>query len=374
MASITVLGAGLVGPAIVADLCEDYTVRAADIDQQRLDAVARHYGVETIREDLQQASAVSELAAESDLVVCAVPGFMGFDTVRAVIEAGTPIVDISFFNRDPFELDALAREHEVVALVDCGVAPGMGNLVLGYHDALMEVTDFDCMVGGLPVRRSWPYQYKAPFSPIDVIEEYLRPARLRVNGETVVREALSEPELVELEPVGTLEAFNTDGLRTLLHTMSVPNMRERTMRYPGHAELMRVFRSSGFFDHQPLTVGDVEVRPIDLTTALLFPLWQAEAGEDEFTIMRVEISGQLAGRTVKHSYELFDRNDPATGLSSMARTTGFTAACAARLVVDGDFSRIGISPPEYLGAEPGCFNKMMTALAQRGVVYRHTES
>ncbi|NND59736.1 MAG: saccharopine dehydrogenase [Gammaproteobacteria bacterium] len=374
MASITVLGAGLVGRAIVADLCQDYSTRVVDIDKDRLDAIARHYAVDTVSEDLADPAIVSELSAESDLVVCAVPGFMGFRTLRAIIEADVNVVDISFFNRDPFELDALANEHQVVAVVDCGVAPGMSNIVLGYHDSQMQVSRFDCMVGGLPLRRTWPYEYKAPFSPIDVIEEYVRPARLRINGETVTRAALTEAELVDLEQVGTLEAFNTDGLRTLLDTMQVPNMRERTLRYPGHCELMRVLRETGFFDTGKIRVGDDEVRPLDLTTALLFPLWQAEPGEDEFTVMAIEVEGVRDQQAELHRYELYDRNDATTGLSSMARTTGFTATAAARLVLDGDYDRVGISPPEYVGAAPGCFDRMLALLAARGVHYRHSVS
>lgn len=370
-ANVTVFGAGLVGRAIVADLCPDFKTRVVDVDVASLDALERHYGVESVQEDLSDSSAVADLATESDLVICAVPGFMGFETLRAIIEAGINVVDISFFDRDPFELDALARDNGVTAVVDCGVAPGMSNLILGYHDAEMTVTRFDCMVGGLPMRRSWPFEYKAPFSPIDVIEEYVRPARLRVAGEEVVREALSEPELIEVDPVGTLEAFNTDGLRTLLRTIDAPDMRERTLRYPGHIELMRVLRESGFFDAEPIEIGDVSVRPLDVTAKLLFPLWQAEPDDEEFTVMLIEVEGEADGRPVLHRYRLFDRDDPATGLSSMARTTGFTATAAARLVLDGSYRRPGISPPEYVGAEPGCCEKMLQQLAERGVIYHH---
>lgn len=370
-ASVTVFGAGLVGRAIAADLCPDFDTRVVDIDASSLDALQRQYGVETVQEDLADDAAIAALASESDLVVCAVPGFMGFETLRAIIESRVSVVDISFFDGDPFELDALARDNDVTAIVDCGVAPGMSNLILGYHDAEMTVQRFDCIVGGLPVRRSWPYEYKAPFSPIDVIEEYVRPARLRVGGEIVVREALSEPELIDIDPIGTLEAFNTDGLRTLLRTINAPDMRERTLRYPGHIELMRVLRESGFFDTDAIEVNGARVRPLDVTAALLFAQWQAEPGEPEFTVMLIEVEGEANGRPVLHRYRLFDRYDHSTGLSSMARTTGFTATAAARLVLDGSYDRTGISPPEYVGAEPGCCEKMLAGLAQRGVVYHH---
>lgn len=369
---ITVLGAGLVGRAIVADLCPDFSTRAVDVDKTRLAALAKQYGVETIQADLSRAETIAKLSGESDLVVCAVPGFMGFETLSAIIESGTDVVDISFFNRDPFELDELARAKNVTAVTDCGVAPGMSNMIIGYHNATMQVDSFDCMVGGLPFERVWPYEYKAPFSPIDVIEEYVRPARLRENGKIVTRPALSEPELVEIEPVGTLEAFNTDGLRTLLDTTDIPNMRERTLRYPGHIELMRVLRESGFFETAPLQVGDVSVSPREVTAALLFPLWKAGPGDEEFTVMTIEITGQWNGQALTHRYLLFDRDDAASGLSSMARTTGFTATAVARLVLNGSYRRGGISPPETVGATPGCLDQTLALLSERGVRYDHT--
>ncbi|MDH3589350.1 MAG: saccharopine dehydrogenase, partial [Gammaproteobacteria bacterium] len=279
---------------------------------------------------------------------------------------------ISFFDRDPFELDRHAKDRGVVAITDCGVAPGMSNLILGYHDAKMQVQRFDCMVGGLPFDRVWPYEYKAPFSPIDVIEEYVRPARLRENGEIVTRPALSEAELIEIQPIGELEAFNTDGLRTLLSTTKIPDMRERTLRYPGHIELMRVFRESGFFDTQPIQAGGVMVSPRDVTAALLFPLWQAGPGEQAFTVMSIEISGMENDRPATYRYHLFDQDDTATGLSSMARTTGFTATAAARLVLDGTYDRTGISPPEFVGAAPGCLDRMLAMLAERNVIYQRS--
>ncbi|MDH3646922.1 MAG: saccharopine dehydrogenase NADP-binding domain-containing protein [Gammaproteobacteria bacterium] len=370
--SVTVFGAGLVGRAIVADLCPEFSTRVADVDETRLTALAQQYAVETQQADLAKSDTIAALSADSDLVVCAVPGFMGFATLKAIIESGTDVVDISFFDRDPFELDGLAKENGVTAITDCGVAPGMSNLIVGYHNATMKVESFDCMVGGLPFDRVWPYEYKAPFSPSDVIEEYVRPARLRENGEVVIRPALSEAELIEIEPVGTLEAFNTDGLRTLLDTTSIPNMRERTLRYPGHIELMRVLRESGFFDTTALQIGGASIRPRDLTAALLFPLWKAGPGEEEFTVMVIEITGLENGETVTHRYHLFDKDDPATGLSSMARTTGFTATAAARLVLDGSFRQAGISPPESVGAVSGCLQKMLAMLSERGVTYQHS--
>jgi saccharopine dehydrogenase-like NADP-dependent oxidoreductase len=179
---------------------------------------------------------------------------------------------------------------------------------------------------------------------------------------------LSEPELVEIAQVGTLEAFNTDGLRSLLVTMSqVPNMAEKTLRYPGHIDLVRALRESGFLDQEPITAGGSQVRPIDVTAALLFQQWRLARGEPEFTAMEITVRGQEGETPREYVYRLLDRTDERTGTSSMARTTGYTCTAAARLVLEGRFTRTGICPPEYVGADETCFEHVLADLAARGV-------
>lgn len=369
MTRIIVLGAGMVGSAMARDLCTHYHVSLADIDASRLHALQSDYPLTTVAADLSNPAVVHEVVRDHDLVIGAVPGFLGFRVLQAVIEAGKNVVDISFFDEDPFELDELARRMGVTAVVDCGVAPGMGNIILGHHTTHMAVTHFDCMVGGLPVKRAWPYQYKAPFSPSDVIEEYTRPARHMVNGCIVVKPALSEPEMVDFEPVGTLEAFNTDGLRTLLRTASVPNMSEKTLRYPGHRELMHVLRETGFFALEPVDVAGQRIRPRDLTARLLFQRWRYAVGEPDFTVARIEISGHENDEPRHYVYHLFDRYDETTDTSSMARVTGYTCTAVARLVLEGHVRQPGICPPEYVGSMPGCYAQIMAYLHARGVEY-----
>ncbi|MFC1569189.1 saccharopine dehydrogenase C-terminal domain-containing protein [bacterium] len=374
-AKIVCLGTGMVGSVMVRDLAQnpDFQVTAVDRDQEALEKLKAEGPVKIVQADLQDMDRLSELIQDCDFVVNAVPGFMGFSTLKQLIEAGKNVVDIAFFPEDAFLLDDLAKSKGVTAVVDCGVAPGMSNLILGYHNQHMEIDFFECLVGGLPMKRSWPYEYKAPFSPIDVLEEYTRPARFVENGEIVTRPALSEPELVDLDPVGTLEAFNSDGLRSLIRTMQIPNMKEKTMRYPGHANLMRILRETGFLNDDLIEIDGHLIRPLDLTTKLLFPIWKLEANEKEFTIMRIVIRGMENGKRKEIIYHLFDQTDPATGFSSMARTTGFACTAAVHLVANGEFTRKGISPPEFVGAEAGCFDKMMAYQEARQVMYRKEE-
>ncbi len=246
MKKVVVLGAGMVGSAIAADLCLEYQVKVVDVNKPKLDSLKAHHLLETEVVDFSKFDDLSQIINDYDLVIGAVPGFMGFETLKKIINTGKNVVDISFFDEDPFELETLAKEKNVTVVVDCGIAPGLSNILLGHQTNLMEVESFTCMVGGLPLKRVWPYEYKAPFSPIDVIEEYTRPARMVVNGKVILEEALSDVEYVNIEPVGSLEAFNTDGLRTLIKTMKIPNMKEKTLRYPRHSEYIKVLKKFRF--------------------------------------------------------------------------------------------------------------------------------
>ncbi len=364
---ITVLGAGLIGSAIVKDLAKDrqHSVTAVDIDEKHLAHLDEDATVSTIMADLQDKSTIGSLVAETDLVICAVPGYMGFTTLKSIIEAGKNVVDISFFPEDPMELDDLAKSRNVTAVVDCGVAPGLSNIIAGYVDAQLDHTErYCCYVGGLPRIRKWPYEYKAVFSPIDVLEEYTRPARFVEYGQEVIRPALTDIELRDFPGVGTLEAFNTDGLRTLRHTLQAPFMIEKTLRYPGHANLMRVFRDSGFFNTGQVKVEGQMIRPIALTSRLLFDQWRSESGEEDFTVMQVIVEGMKDGRYLTYTYNLLDRFDRETETTSMARTTGYTCTLIARQLLKKLFTRKGICPPEWIGSTPGCFENLLHWLSK----------
>ena len=367
---ILVLGAGLVGSAIVRDLAadSDFEVTAVDVSRPALERLRGLARVETVQADVASDGAIRGLVGASDLVVSAVPGFMGFRTLRGVIETGKNVVDISFFAEDPFDLDELAREKGVTAVVDCGVAPGLSNIILGRVDGELDRTDsFACYVGGLPAVRHWPYEYKSVFSPIDVLEEYTRPARYVECGREVVRTALSDAELIDFPGVGTLEAFATDGLRTLRRTMSVPFMKEKTMRYPGHANLMRVFRESGFFGATPVDVDGQKVKPISLTSKLIFDQWRLKEDEEDVTVMRIVIEGEKDSKRLRYTYHLLDRFDRETRTTSMARTTGYTCTIVARQVLSGLFMRKGICPPEYVGAAAGCYGDLLAGYEKRSI-------
>jgi len=371
--NIIVLGGGLVGGPMARDLATDsnFQVTVADRDPETLQALQAWGPITPVSADLSDPTRVTALVRDYDLVIDAVPGFMGYQTLEAIIKAGRDVVDIAFFAEDPFLLDELARKHEVTAVMDCGVFPGMGSALIGRVARKMDTVESVLVyVGGLPEVRQWPWEYKAVFSPIDVIEEYTRPARYVENGHLVVRPALSDPELLDFEDVGTLEAFNTDGLRTLAQTIGAPNMKEKTLRYPGHMEKMAMLRDCGFFGTEEISIGDQMVRPVDLTAKLLFPMWQLGENEGDLTVMQIRIEGTRNGQRLRYVYDLLDRFDHENHVSSMARTTGYTATMTARLIHDGLYTHHGISPPEYLGREFGCVDYLLKGLEARGIFYR----
>lgn len=373
MSNIIVLGAGMVGSAMAIDLSGKHQVTLTDVSQAALNKAKGKCGdLKTLQLDATDKKELQKTIKKFDLVINAVPGYLGFETLKSIIEAELNVIDIAFFPENSLELDALAKEHQVTAIVDCGVAPGMDNVILGYYNEIMELTDFECLVGGLPKVKKWPFSYKAPFSPIDVIEEYTRPARYVENGKEIIREALTDCEYVDFAGVGTLESFNSDGLRSIIYTMPhIPNMKEKTLRYPGHVEYVRVFKESGFFDTKEMEIKGSKISPLDFTSKILFNAWKLEEEEEELTVMRVTVKGKNAhGETEEVVFSLHDEYCRETKTSSMARTTGYTATAAANLFLEGLFTEKGVFPPELVGKHQLCFDYFMKYLEERNIHYR----
>jgi lysine 6-dehydrogenase len=373
---VIVLGAGRVGEAIARDLAANgrFDLKVADVSQTALDRLAAVDGLTTERADLAAPGEIRRLVGGYDLAVGAVPGPMGFATLGRIIEAGVNVVDISFFEEEPWPLNKLAMDRGVTAVMDCGVAPGSSSLIFGRAEASWERVDaFRCYVGGLPVARHWPYEYKAVFSPIDVIAEYTRPARLVKGGKVITKPALTEIEHLDFDEIGTLEAFNTDGLRTLLKTSKVPEMTEKTLRYPGHAERMKMLADIGYFSEKPIEVGGAMVRPIDVAEKLLIPAWQLGEGEMDLTVLRAEVEGVLEGREVRRRYDMLDHYDREARITSMARTTGYTCTAMVNVIAKGLYSEPGLSPPELVGRNEACYDFIFDYLAARGVRFEVTE-
>jgi len=372
---VILLGGGLVGGPIALDLANDkkYNVTVCDKNEITLKKLStRCSDISTIKKNISNPKNVTSLVNQYDMVINAVPGFIGFKTAKAIIKAKKNSICISFYEEDPFQLDKLARKNNVTMIIDCGLYPGMGSaLIMQVSKRLDKIDSILTYVGGLPEIREWPSEYKAVFSPKDVIEEYIRPARFMENGIEKIRPALSDPEYIFFPKIGTLEAFNTDGLRTMLKTINAPNIKEKTLRYPGHIEKMLILRELGFFNKKKtINIDDIKISPLEYTSKILFSKWQLKEGEADITIFKSIIKGFKDGKKSKYSIELFDKYCPKTNITSMARTTGYTASIALRMIADGLYSYKGISPPEYMGKKPDCMKYLLDELKKRGVNWK----
>ena len=371
----------MVGAVMATDIASDFQTTIADVNPANLEkararAEAQGRRLTTVQADLASTAEIRRLAGDADIVLGALASHLGFAALKTVIECGRNYCDISFMGEDAPELDAFARKHDVTAIVDMGVAPGMSNLLAADLVQRLDTCDeLHICVGGLPRDRRWPFQYKAGFSPADVIEEYTRPSRLVENGKVVIKPALTDPELIDFDGIGTLEAVNTDGLRSLVNTIrTVPLMREKTLRYPGHYELMRVFRETGLFSKSPITLkSGQQVVPLEVTSALLFPTWTYQPGEEDLTVMRIEAFGTRGSHATRVAWNLLDYFHQPTRATSMSRTTAFPCTIAARLLAEGRVPIKGVLPPELLAPVPGIVSEIMKALAERGVNYSLTQ-
>lgn len=363
---VTVLGAGLIGRAMVFDLAREHDVTVADLDAENLAAASR-WPCRAVQADVLAPGVLEELAGPADIVLSAMPGAIGFRVLERLIDLGKNVADISFTEEDPRRLSERAAARGATVIVDCGVCPGLSNIAAAdaARRRFARLERYVCYVGGLPRDPQPPWFYKNPFAAESVIDEYTRPCRFRIGGEAVVLEPLSGAETVEFAETGPLVGFHTDGIRTLLDSLpQVPTLVEKTLRHPGHYEFLVRLREAGFFAPDALPA----------LTAVCRRAWRFALGEADVTVMRLLFEGRLqTGAAVRLQMDLVDHYDAENGLLSMARTTGFTAAAAARLVLDGSFARPGVHPPEALGFEAGLCRRLLGELGERGIRFTERE-
>ena len=355
MKKIFQVGAGLVGKTMALELSKEYQVHLGDSNLDLLKSIKeQNESIHINKIDVQDKDSLSLWISDADIVLLAVPGFLGYEALQTIIECGKDVVDISFSPENILQLDDLAKEKGVTAIVDAGVAPGIPNFLLGYWNNKIKIHSFDYSVGGLPKNPIPPFNYKAPFSPIDVIEEYTRPARMMIDSKIITKPALTDIKVIEIDRVGKLEAFNTDGLRSLIKTMKhIPNMKEKTLRYPGHAELIKSMINKGLFDNNNF----------ESTINKLFEEWRLEDDEPEFTVLNINIFSEEKNI----HYHLYDENDINSKSSSMARTTGFTATATINMLLNNLWEKKGVYPPEFVGENDKCIEFLISYLSSRNV-------
>lgn len=369
--NIVVLGCGMVGSAIAIDLGanSDFVVTVCDADQAALDsAKQRCEELNVVRCDLSDSEVLAKLCGPANAVVNATPGWLGFEVFRALARSGKKVVDIAFFSEDARVCSEVALKTGTQMVFDCGVAPGLSNMFVAEAAAALDtVAKVAIYVGGLVKQADNIYNYRAVFSPSDVLEEYVRPARVRLEGRTQELPALSQREKFLSDELGELEAFVTDGLRSLLDTIDCDSMIEKTLRFPGHADQAELLRDTGLLSLDEIAVGGSLVRPRDLTARLLFPIWKFRECDRDLTVMRVIVEGEKGGEKISYTYDLVDEYDEVSATSSMARTTGYTAAAVLNAMLRGELKAEGVCVPEELGRNMALVGSIREYLAQRGV-------
>ncbi len=347
---VLLLGAGNVGKAIAYDLSVDYNVMAADVSKENLKDIGRF--TDTMKIDASDREALMESMADYDLVICALPGQFGFKTVEAAIDAGKDVVDVSFMPEDPMELDFKAKENGVSVIVDAGFGPGMSNVFMGRISAEMESIDYSIIrIGGLPLNPQPPLYYKITWSPKDLIEEYTREARMKRKGKIVYLDPLEDINKVKIRG-DEFEEFYSDGLRTLLETIDAETLEETTLRWKGHLRKIKVLRELGFFKDEC----------VDETLDVITPHMKFDSRD--FSIMEVHAEGTIDGKEDEINYFFYDEADDL--FSSMSRTTGFTTATIAKVMLENDIDN-GVIPPEKLGLNEGYYDFIVDRLKDKGI-------
>ncbi len=348
---ILILGAGVVGEAVTYDLTRDYNISVGDVDVENLNKLKDQ--AETFILDIRNEDEVISKMEEHDIVVGALPGDLGFKTIKLAIESGTDIVDVSFMPEDPLQLDEEAEKKGVTVLVDAGFGPGMSNVFAGrVAEEIEDLESLKIWIGSLPQEPRPPLYYKLTWSPKDLIEEYTRPARVIVEGKEKEIDPLGEIEKDIHIKDRILEGFYSDGLRTLLDTIEVENMDEITLRWEGHLDKIKVLRDLDFFDEENLEHTLEVIKD------------KMDYDSPDFSVMEVIGEGIDSEKEKTIKYHFYD--EETEDFSSIARTTGYSTAVITRLMIENKLDE-GVIPPEELGRDEEMFYFMVEELKNRGI-------
>jgi saccharopine dehydrogenase-like NADP-dependent oxidoreductase len=375
---ILVVGCGKVGSEIARDLAgsdEVDSVVVMDASSQNLKLLRKrvHRKIQTVRLSILQKTRLRALLGKVDLVCGALPGRLGFDLMSETVKAGRDTVDISYTSRDPFLLQRRAREVGCRVVPQCGVAPGFTNMCVGDASRRIDqMKSVEILVGGLPEKPEPPLNYRIVFSLDDVVNEYSRPVQVIEEGSRKTVDALSGRGRISFPGVGKLEYFLTDGLGSLPRSFPrTKEMHEFTLRYPGHADMMRTLRVLGFFGRNPVKIGGVEVEPRQLSIELLRGAMSRGSPED-FLALRVDVRGLSRGKKTHLRYQLLDHYNQRPGISAMARTTAYPCTSVVLLMGRGEIKETGIVAPEKIAQDERLFRFVLGRLAEHGVKMQMT--
>jgi len=376
---IIVLGCGNIGSVAAKDLAESLPsaeIVISDVNKIRAKEAVSEIGRDNVSWVQVDASDHGELVStlkKFDLAVGALPGSMGYQACKASIAARVDMVDVSYMPEDVMTLNKDALEADVCVVPDCGMSPGLGSVLVGRAvNRLDQVESVHMLNGGLPEKPVPPLGYVITWSVKDLIDMYSRKVNIVKEGKKIQVEAMSGLEEIAFPNVGRLEAFYTDGLRTLLHTVKdAKDMWEKSLRYPGHVEKIKLLKTLGFFDDKPIEVENAKIPPREVAAILLEEKLK-RPGIPDIVAMLVEVGGLEGGKGVVYVYQMLDRYDKKRKVTAMARTTAYTTSVTAQLLANKATEEKGVIPPEKLGMNEKLYNKFMSMIKKRGITVKES--
>ena len=378
-----VLGAGLQGSACAYDLLQNEEVtevRLADLHASHLPHFLAPYSGKRLIPtpvDVRDTEAIGALMRESNAVMSAIPYYFNLDLAKQALAAGVHFCDLGGNTEIVFEqkkLDEEAREKGITIIPDCGLAPGMVNILAEYGISQLDTVDeVKIFVGGLPQNPEPPLNYQIVYSLEGVLDYYTTLSWIIRDGIRTQMKALSEREPVVFPPpVGELEAFHTaGGLSTMAfrYEGKIPSMEYKTLRYPGHAAIMEAIRDLGLLEEEPIDVEGGRVAPRDVAIAVMGPRLTKPGGRD-LVALRVTVRGNKGGASKEIGWELVDFHDEEHGISAMMRTTGYSLSITGQMQARGEITVKGVHTPDECVPAP----KYIAELARRGVNIRRIGS
>lgn len=385
-----VLGAGLQGTACAFDLLNSRTsstsnntnavehVTIADVRVGVLPAFLTPFlgtPLDFVALDVRDAEAVRAAFAKCDAVMSAIPYYFNFPLAELAVEAGVHFADLggnTAIVRQQQTLSAAAKAKGVSIVPDTGLAPGMVNIIAQHGIAQFDAVErVQLFVGGLPQEPEPPLGYQIAYSIEGMLDYYTTPSLVVRDGRPTEVTALSELEHIRFdEPVGELEAFHTaGGLSTMVYRYAdkIPSMEYKTLRYPGHAQIVESLRGLGLLGLDPVDVKGQQVVPRDVFVKVAGGVLRK--GKPDLVALRVVVTGTKAGVRSSRAWEMVDYYDATHGVTAMMRTTGYTLSITGQLQALGAIAPGVHTPDECMPAE-----RYFAMLGERGITVREVES
>lgn len=363
---VCVVGCGMQGSVVAQDLCSNgHDVTVFDNNISYLRQLKKQINIHARQFNVKDKIRFIKSIKDFDVVIGALPAALGLYTMDCALKAGVDLVDMSYSGDDPFVFHERAQKKGIRIVPDAGFAPGLSNVLVG--EAYRQFKGFDSlriMVGGIPQNPQPPFNYGITWSPADLIEEYTRPTRIVRKGRTVTVDTLSGIEPIKVPKIGKLECFFTDGLRTLLKTIKgTETMEEKTIRYPGHAQIFKTIIDCGFLSDTRVHCGNRLVSIRDISMRYLSNVLRGGDNRD-LSIMIIEIRR----RNKKRTYTVVDRYDEKNQITSMARMTAYTGSIIAQCIER--YPKYGVVPPEYLGMDSSLCSYIKSEVKKRGITVK----